>query len=217
MKENMLKAELRKSVPSIATMLRRLENKDLLPAIFFIFSRKGCDNAAEILCENLKQSAEKRVSDRRPVLNSKSKKGGKIMKGKGRGRGRRHSNNNEWDLNEDELAMVQDEDGRNFRADLLDQILADEFDSSMGEDSAVGVGDDEFLSDANIEYYADVASSPLRRQKKWPRECSHSTQRTLRSASRIASSSSFYAELVHITRAFCRRTKPSSRLFSGCN
>ncbi|KAL9188404.1 hypothetical protein ACHAXT_006782 [Thalassiosira profunda] len=153
MKENMLKAELRKSVPSIATMLRRLENKDLLPAIFFIFSRKGCDNAAEILCENLKQSAEKKVTDRRPVSESKRKKKGK---GKGRGRGRRHSNNNEWDLNEDELAMVQDEDGRNFRADLLDQILADEFDSSMGDDSAVGVGDDEFLSDANIEYYADV-------------------------------------------------------------
>ena len=122
MKENMLKAELRKSVPSIATMLRRLENKDLLPAIFFIFSRKGCDNAAEILCENLKQSAEKKVTDRRPALDSKSKKG------KGRGRGRRQSNNNEWDLNEDELAMVQDEDGRNFRADLLDQILSDEFD-----------------------------------------------------------------------------------------
>jgi len=80
------------------------------------------------------------------------------MKGKGRGRGRRQSNNDEWDLNEDELAMVQqDEEGRNFRANLLDQLLSDEFDAPTGaEDSAVGVEDDSFLSDKNIHYYADI-------------------------------------------------------------
>ena len=65
MKENMLKAELRKSVPSIAILLRRLQEKDLLPAIFFIFSRKGCDNAAEILCENLKTKAEEKSDNKR--------------------------------------------------------------------------------------------------------------------------------------------------------
>ncbi|EED91151.1 hypothetical protein THAPSDRAFT_262824 [Thalassiosira pseudonana CCMP1335] len=52
-KEQMLKAELRKSVPSVAAMIGRLQDDDLLPAIFFIFSRNGCDNAAQVLCENL--------------------------------------------------------------------------------------------------------------------------------------------------------------------
>jgi len=156
MKENMLKAELRKSVPSIGTLLRRLEQKDLLPAIFFIFSRKGCDNAAEILCESLKTKAEEKRSSKRPVLESKGRKG-KIMKGKGRGRGRRHSNNSDWDLNEDELAMIQqDEEGRNFRADLLDQLLSDEFSTPAGADSVVGVEDDSFLAETNIQYYAGI-------------------------------------------------------------
>ncbi|KAL7536286.1 hypothetical protein ACHAXR_007054 [Thalassiosira sp. AJA248-18] len=155
MKENMLKADLRKSVPSIDTLIRRLKRQDLLPAIFFIFSRKGCDNAAEILCDNLKTKAEEKASGKRPGVERKKRKG-KMMKGKGRGRGRRHSNNNDWDLNEDELEMVQDLEGRNFRAELLDSLLSDDFDATAGPDSAVGVEDDSFLSEENIQYYADL-------------------------------------------------------------
>ena len=154
-KENMLKAELRKSVPSIATLLRQLSRKDLLPAIFFIFSRKGCDNAAEILCETLKTKAEEKASGKMPV-GERTNNRGKIMKGKGRGRGRRHATNNEYDLNEDELAMIQDDSGRNFRADLLDQLLSDDYDDSTTRDVAVGVDDDSFLSEKNIQYYADI-------------------------------------------------------------
>ena len=154
-KENMLKAELRKSVPSIATLLRQLSRKDLLPAIFFIFSRKGCDNAAEILCETLKAKAEEKASGKMQAGERTNRKG-MIMKGKGRGRGRRHATNNEYDLNEDELAMIQDDNGRNFRADLLDQLLSDDYDDSATRDVAVGVDDDSFLSEKNIQYYADI-------------------------------------------------------------
>ena len=155
MKENMLKTELKKSVPSIATLIRRLQDSDLLPAIFFIFSRKGCDNAAQILCDSLKSADEPK--DKKPKIKKKYRKGKMIGRGKGRGRGRRTSNNNDWDLNEDELAMVQDVDGRNFRAELLDQLLSDAFDATSTERyKPTGVYDDTFLSDENIQYYADI-------------------------------------------------------------
>ncbi|KAL7498164.1 hypothetical protein ACHAWT_007844 [Skeletonema menzelii] len=155
MKDNMLKAELKKSVPSIATLISRLQDNDLLPAIFFIFSRKGCDNAAQVLAESLKSADEPK--DKKPNIKQKYRKGKQIGRGKGRARGRRTSNNNEWDLNEDELTMVQDVDGRNFRADLLDQLLSDDFDSSNADRfTPTGVYDDSFLSDENIQYYADI-------------------------------------------------------------
>ncbi|KAL7519190.1 hypothetical protein ACHAWX_003980 [Stephanocyclus meneghinianus] len=154
MKENMLKAELRKSVPSIDTLLQRLQRNNLLPAIFFIFSRKGCDNAAQILCENLKSKAQEKENNNKPVREEIKKI--KKLKGKGRGRGRRQSNNDDWDLNHDELAMIQDEDGRNFRADLLDQLLSDEFDAAFGKESAGEAEDDSFLSERNLRYFAEV-------------------------------------------------------------
>jgi superfamily II RNA helicase len=155
MKEHMLKQELRKSVPSISTLIQHLQDNDLLPAIFFIFSRKGCDNAAEILCDTFKTRAEEKSSNKKQS-NDRKKEKVKLLKGKGRGRGRRHSNNNEWDLNEDELSMLQDEDGRNFRADLVDQLLSDEFDAAFDDDPSVGVEDDSFMSEKNLRYYSEV-------------------------------------------------------------
>jgi superfamily II RNA helicase len=46
-KERLLRREMRKSVPSLPVLLARLKEQDLLPAIFFIFSRAGCDQAAD--------------------------------------------------------------------------------------------------------------------------------------------------------------------------
>ena len=34
-------------VPSFGFAVRQLQKRDLLPAIVFVFSRKGCDEAAE--------------------------------------------------------------------------------------------------------------------------------------------------------------------------
>ncbi len=48
-KERLLRREMRKSVPSLSVLLARLNEQDLLPAIFFIFSRAGCDQAADTM------------------------------------------------------------------------------------------------------------------------------------------------------------------------
>lgn len=57
-RERLLKSEMRKSVPSLSFLLRKLEQKSLLPAIFFLFSRAGCDEAAENVCFQMRKGAE---------------------------------------------------------------------------------------------------------------------------------------------------------------
>jgi len=163
-KENMLKKELRKSVPSVTTLLRRLQQEDLLPSIFFIFSRVGCDNAAVTLCEGLKADAQEQ-SFRRPSAEKKFGKTKDIFKGKGRGRGQGRRSSSNWDLNEDELVMIQDSEGRNFRADLLDQILSDEYDSSTDQ-QVMGLEDEAFMSEGNLQQYATIGLLSLREIKE---------------------------------------------------
>ena len=53
-KERLLKKEMRRAVPSLHAIVNRLQQKDLLPAIFFLFSRAGCDQAAEALYNYMK-------------------------------------------------------------------------------------------------------------------------------------------------------------------
>ncbi|OEU09387.1 P-loop containing nucleoside triphosphate hydrolase protein, partial [Fragilariopsis cylindrus CCMP1102] len=53
-RERLTRREMRKAVPSLMILLTRLKEKNLLPAIFFIFSRKGCDETAENLCNGFK-------------------------------------------------------------------------------------------------------------------------------------------------------------------
>ena len=48
-RERLLKKEMRRAVPSMHALMVRLRQKDLLPAIFFIFSRNGCDEAARMV------------------------------------------------------------------------------------------------------------------------------------------------------------------------
>jgi replicative superfamily II helicase len=48
-RERLLKKEMRRAVPSMYALMVRLRQKDLLPAIFFIFSRNGCDDAARMV------------------------------------------------------------------------------------------------------------------------------------------------------------------------
>jgi len=57
-RERLLKTEMRKSVPSLHFLLRKLDQKSLLPAIFFLFSRAGCDEAAENVCFQMRKGAE---------------------------------------------------------------------------------------------------------------------------------------------------------------
>jgi len=51
--------------------------------------------------------------------------------------------------------MFQDKDGRNFRADLVDQLLSDEFDAVF-DDSIEDVQDESFLSEKNLRYYSKI-------------------------------------------------------------
>mmetsp|Transcript_27191 Transcript_27191/g.29285 ORF Transcript_27191/g.29285 Transcript_27191/m.29285 type:complete len:1339 (+) Transcript_27191:61-4077(+) len=53
-RERLTRREMRKAVPSLTILLSRLNEKNLLPAIFFIFSRKGCDEAAQTICNSFK-------------------------------------------------------------------------------------------------------------------------------------------------------------------
>jgi replicative superfamily II helicase len=48
-RERLLRKEMRRAVPSMHALLTRLDQKDMLPAIFFIFSRAGCDEAARLV------------------------------------------------------------------------------------------------------------------------------------------------------------------------
>ena len=60
-RERILKSEMRKAVPSLHFLLRKLDQRSLLssssllPAIFFIFPRAGCDAAAESVCYNMRK------------------------------------------------------------------------------------------------------------------------------------------------------------------
>jgi hypothetical protein len=53
-KERLLRKEMRRAVPSLHSLVNRLQQKDLLPAIFFLFSRAGCDEGAKTLHRYMK-------------------------------------------------------------------------------------------------------------------------------------------------------------------
>lgn len=146
-KERLLKNEMRRAVPSMAALVRRLDQKKLLPAIVFIFSRAGCDGAARNVYEAMKgprdpnrlleeEFAQFGIENPRP----------KQKKKKARKRGRRQGE------------LVEDGDGRTFRPGsnyIDDDVLA----SLMEDDSVSPLENDAFdetspLSPENWDYYA---------------------------------------------------------------
>jgi hypothetical protein len=103
---------MRKSVPSLSALLNRLQQKDLLPAIFFIFSRAGCDEAAQRVYLYMKGPTvdpNTKVQDGffGDVTSVDSEK-----KRPSRQRERKRRNVSKGD---EDLRVVQDSDGRNFR------------------------------------------------------------------------------------------------------
>lgn len=93
-RDRMLRREMRKAVPPLPFLLSRLEQKNLLPAIVFIFSRVGCDDAAETVCNHMLSK-----STLQQLSNPEQEK-----KRKSRQRGRNKEN------------ILQDKDGRSFRS-----------------------------------------------------------------------------------------------------
>ena len=53
-RDRMRQTEMRKLIPSYSFILYELNEMDALPAIFFIFSRKGCDEAANTLYQSMR-------------------------------------------------------------------------------------------------------------------------------------------------------------------
>jgi superfamily II RNA helicase len=130
-RERITRREMRKAVPSLPILLTRLNEKKLLPAIFFIFSRAGCDQAAETISASFK-------GPRDPTVN--------IDFDEEADRQRRRSRKEQrWSPDK---TVVEDVDGRSFRVKgnfVDDSILQSVFDARRSD----------------IDYTSDVSGSPL--------------------------------------------------------
>jgi hypothetical protein len=105
-RERLLRNELRRSVPSLPALVGRLEQKRLLPAIFFIFSRAGCDDAARVLARTMKGPRDPSRLDReeeRELLD--------LLGEEGPRRSTRQRSARRQDRNQ----LLQDASGRSFR------------------------------------------------------------------------------------------------------
>jgi superfamily II RNA helicase len=123
-KERIMRREMRKAVPSLPILLLRLKEMNLLPAIFFIFSRAGCDQAAETVSNSFKGPRDPNVDidfdiDFEDDGRRKENKGPR-QRSKKRGGGR-----------------VEDEQGRSFRLSS-NYVDEDVFNSVMESNKVFG-------------------------------------------------------------------------------
>ncbi|KAL7567549.1 hypothetical protein ACA910_000153 [Epithemia clementina (nom. ined.)] len=140
--DRLLRSEMRREVPSLSFILAGLRRKKLLPAIFFIFSRAGCDEAARSLYQTMKGprdpnrllDVEFEQFDIDPGNQPQRKKRRNRVKG---GKG-----------------IERDIDGRIFRPDVANDPL-----NALLDDSSVSLDEDEFdesspLASDNWQYYS---------------------------------------------------------------
>lgn len=138
-RERLLKKEMRRSVPSLHALVERLRRKDLLPAIFFIFSRAGCDQAAQSVARSMMSSAGfDRLLEDGFIPDVDLEKDSRPKKRNGRQRSKRKQD------------LLQDQNGRSFRKDgnfVNEDILFE----SMMNDLDVNSGAEELLdSDGDV-------------------------------------------------------------------
>jgi hypothetical protein len=147
-RERLLKREMRKAVPSLPILLIRLKEKRLLPAIFFIFSRAGCDQAAQTMANTFKGP---RDSTRNVDVDDDFEEDG-IRKAakqkKPRQRGMRKS---------EDGRLVEDSDGRAFR--VSSNYVSEDVFSSVLEGSTLSRDEGDFgegspLSSENWKFYS---------------------------------------------------------------
>ncbi len=146
-RERLLKSEMRKAVPSLHFLLRKLDQRSLLPAIFFIFSRAGCDSAAETICEYMRKESkimgktfiEDTMDNKVDVNGNTENSSQKKRKSRQRGDIERHRQNS----NVEDSSVLQDRKGRKFRPNS----------NYISEDSMMSIFDDvdqeEFMKDLN--------------------------------------------------------------------
>ena len=146
-RDRLLKRELRKAVPSLAMLLQRLKQKKLLPAILFIFSRAGCDEAATTVCQQMKGARDSNLNlddDLDTEYSEKAQTTG--------GRSRRPTRKRSERFQE---RLVNDAEGRMFRRSsnyIDDDTLSSVFDDTFrGTD--IEFDDGSPLSSKNYEFY----------------------------------------------------------------
>jgi len=141
-RERLLRREMRRAVPSMLTVVQRLRQKDLLPAIFFIFSRARCDEAARtvyqqmkgprdpttLLPEELEELGETREGEQATSENQRKKR-------KTRQRGRSRGD------------LLEDADGRTFRS--KNSYISEDLLQSLYEAGDRSFDDSDFDSDEN--------------------------------------------------------------------
>jgi superfamily II RNA helicase len=140
-KERLLRSEMRRAVPAIHMVINKLKQRNLLPAIFFIFSRAGCDEAARNLHYYMKGPR-----DFAGVID------GEKMNGEG-SRHRRTKHQRVRRRGE----MLQDEAGRTFRPGsnyISEEVLPSLFDSEAPMLDESDFDENSLLSANNWKYYA---------------------------------------------------------------
>ena len=148
-RERLLRSEMRKAVPSLPVLLKRLEQKDLLPAIFFIFSRAGCDEAAETVCQFMRGPRDVFKGGVNENDNNKITKQPQ-QKRKSRQRGMRRPENED---------VLQDSDGRSFRRGskfVSDDVLASVFEQEITKRGIDAYQSGSPLSCDNWDFYSNA-------------------------------------------------------------
>ena len=135
-RERMLKREMRKAVPSLPILLSRLKEKNLLPAIFFIFSRAGCDQAADTI-----RNAFKGPKDPTVDIDFDSLEGGSNEKKK---KSRQRANQKRRGGN-----VYEDKNGRAFRLSS-NHVSEDIFSSLLEENQLSEFGPHGFIPDSPL-------------------------------------------------------------------
>jgi superfamily II RNA helicase len=147
-KERLLKQEMRRAVPSISALVQRLQQKDLLPAIFFLFSRNGCDQAATSLYQYFKGPRDRLLD----VNFSEDENEDDIIGNNRQSFPTRSRSSKNKIKNQN---FLQDKLGRNFRTKseyLSESILSDIFEA--GIDTSILYDRESPLSKDNWHYYA---------------------------------------------------------------
>lgn len=143
-RERLLKAEMRKTVPSLHFVLRCLKRENLLPAIFFIFSRAGCDEAMEAVCYDMKKQDKVKQIAGIPRSNAMDE----TYSGRGRKTRQRAAK-------KQESIIMQDKQGRTFRTNS-NFITEDTFSSILdGSDLDLDVDITNPLGESNLNGYSE--------------------------------------------------------------
>jgi superfamily II RNA helicase len=148
-REQLLRSEMRKAVPSLPVLLKRLEQKNLLPAIFFIFSRVGCEEAAETVCNFM--SGPRDVFDCDVNGDDNDEKSPPQRKRKTRQRANRRPQKNG--------DMLEDSQGRSFRKGsnyISDDMLVSVFEQEITKRGTESYKNDSPLSSDNWDFYSNA-------------------------------------------------------------